>query len=74
MKKNLMGYKTINGRLLTARLHSELSNLFIVQICTPTFEKDYGVQEEFWDTLQATLSTAVRVSNGKLHCQHRKCS
>jgi len=59
-KKALLEWKPISSRIITARFHSKIRNTTIIQCYAPTEEADDITKDEFYEQLQATISSAHR--------------
>lgn len=54
----LIGYNPISDRILTARFHAFTGEMFIIQVYAPTAESRESDINDFYDTLQSTITAA----------------
>lgn len=56
LNKAILGYETINERIITIKINSQPCIVNIVQLYAPTSEADEDTVEEFYRTIETTIS------------------
>ena len=58
MAMSVLGYETVNDRIITIRIQGRALNLTIIQVYAPTTEASESDIEDFYSSLQETFDAA----------------
>ena len=72
---SVLGYETVNDRIITSMIQGRALNLTIIQVYSPTTEASESDIEDFYSSLQETFDAApskqYQITTRRLQCEGR---